>query len=174
FLPVEQPAWFEGDFDTPYRMERIRQRLVARGDWSVESLAALQRDTVSLWAREWVAHLPGDFDGDAGRAAAALAAWDGDMAAAGAATLFALAERELARAVFEDEAEQAGLPRFGTRWRISRLLAGGMSEAWFDDVATAEQEDRRAILGAALAAAWREGVRRWGERVEEWPYAAIH
>lgn len=174
FLPVEQPAWFEGDFDTPYRMERIRERLAARGEWSVESLAALQQDTVSLWAREWVARLGSGYEGDAGRAAAALAAWDGDMAAAGPATLFALAERELARAVFEDEAERAGLPRFGTRWRISRLLAGELSEAWFDDVSTAATEDRRAVLGGALAAAWQEGVRRWGERVESWPYAAIH
>lgn len=174
FLPIEQPAWFEGDFDTPYRMDRIREKLAARTDWSVESLLALQGDVVSLWARELAGWLDAGLPGDAGRAVAALRAWDGAMAPRGPSALFALVERELQRAIFEDEAERAGLPRFGTRWRLRRLLAGEMSPGWFDDVRTAAAEDRRTILARALETAWRDGVARWGEDVARWPYAEIH
>jgi penicillin amidase len=174
FLPTEQPAWFEGDFDTPFRMDRIREALAERSAWDVESLLALQGDVVSLWARELSGRLDSDLPGDAGRAVAALRAWDGAMAERGASALFALVERELQRAIFEDEAERAGLPRFGTRWRLRRLLAGEMSPAWFDDVRTAATEDRRAVLARALEAAWRDGVARWGEEVAGWRYAEIH
>jgi penicillin amidase len=174
FLPVALPEWFEGDFDTPFRMDRIFELLAPRRDWTLAGLGRLQRDTTSLWARRLVARLGAGYDGDAGRAADALAAWDGNMAARGAAALFALVERELQRAVFEDEAIGAGIPRFGTRWRLLRLVEGELSEAWFDDVATAEPENRRATIARALAAAWRAGVARWGEDVAAWRYAEIH
>ena len=174
FLPVTQPEWFEGDFDTPFRMERIREALAARAGWTVAELGALQHDIVSHWARRLVALVGTGFTGDAGRAAGALAAWDGTMAVRGPAALFALAERELLRAAFEDEAARAGLPRFGTRWRLLRLLEGRMSPDWFDDVATPAREDRGAILARALEAAWREGAARWGDDVASWPYGSIH
>ncbi len=173
-LPVELPAWFGSDFDTPYRLERIRELLLDRSDWSVEALAEVQLDTVSLWAREWVSAIGTGYDGDAGLAAAALAAWNGEMTERGAAALFALAERELARRVFGDESVGAGLPSLGSRWRMVRLLRGESAESWFDDVTTEPVEDRRTVVAAALAAAWQEGVQRWGSDVARWPYAEIH
>jgi penicillin amidase len=172
-LPVERPSWFGQDFDTPFRLNRIREQLAARADWSVETLHALQNDAVSLWARALVAHLGDGYTGDAAAAAAALAAWDGAMAARGTAALFALVERELQKAVFEDEAERAGIARFGTRKRLLALLEGRMSADWFDDVRTAEREDRQAIVSRALAAAWRAGVARWGAETANWPYAEM-
>ncbi|HEX9799385.1 MAG TPA: penicillin acylase family protein [Thermoanaerobaculia bacterium] len=172
-LPVERPAWFGEDFDTPFRLDRIRERLASRRDWTVAELVALQTDDVSRWARLVVANLGDGYTGDAAAAAAAFAAWDGRMAASGPAALFALVERELQRAIFDDEAERAGVPRFATRKRLLALLEGRMSAAWFDDVGTDAVEDRHAILQRALAAAWRAGVARWGERVGEWPYASL-
>jgi penicillin amidase len=93
------------------------------------------------------------------------------MAPRGPAALFALVERELQKAVFEDEAERAGLARFGTRKRLLALLEGRIGDDWFDDVRTPEREDRHAILARALAAAWRAGVARWGSETASWPYA---
>jgi penicillin amidase len=166
-LPVERPAWFGEDFDTPHRLERIRARLGERRDWTPETLLELQGDFVSLWARELVAAL-GDapavrYENDAAKAAAALRAWDGAMATHGPSALFVLFERELQKRTFEDEAEAKGVARFGTRKRMSALLAGRLSAQFWDDVSTQAVEARAEIFGAALGAAWREGVKRWGE-----------
>jgi len=173
-LPVPTPEWFGEDFDSPYRVDRIRAELATRRDWTVESLAALELDARSLWAATVVRALGDGYDGDAGRAAAALAAWDGTMAEEGPSALFALLERELQRRVFEDEAAKAGVGRFGTRERLDALLARRIPESWFDDVATSEHEDRHAIVAAALATAWEEGARRWGDDVATWRYGEIH
>jgi penicillin amidase len=121
-----------------------------------------------------VGELDGSFPGEAGRAAAALRGWDGAMAARGPAALFALVERALQRETFEDEAERAELPRIGSRWRLQRLLGGEISADWWDDVRTSAREGRAEIVERALAAAWRQGVERWGEEVASWPYAEIH
>ncbi|MCB1008911.1 MAG: penicillin acylase family protein, partial [Acidobacteria bacterium] len=121
FLPVPVPEWFGEDFDTSFRMDRIRESLAARDDWDVESFSTLQGDIVSEWARFLVARIGDGYEGDAARAATALAGWDGAMALSGPSALFALFERALQRATFEDEAEAAGIGRFGTRWRLLRL-----------------------------------------------------
>ncbi len=174
FLPVEQPAWFEGEFDTPFRARRIAEALAERHDWTPEALAALQGDTRSLWAAWLVPHLAGPWNGDAAKAWQALAGWDFTMRPQGPAALFALVERHLQRAVFEDEARQAGLPRFGTRWRLLRLFEGALSTEWFDDVSTPAPEAPAAAIENALAAAWRDGSARWGEDVGRWNYAGMH
>ncbi len=173
-LPVTRPVWFGEDFDTPYRVDRIEGLLKGRDDWSVEALAAMERDTVSLWARELVSELGSGYTGDAARALAALRGWDDSMAPTGPSALFALVERALQRDVFEDEADQAGLPRFGTRKRLAAVMAGRISASWFDDVSTPAHEDRATTVGKALAEAWREGARRWGTDVAKWSYAGMH
>ncbi|MDQ1347058.1 MAG: penicillin amidase, partial [Acidobacteriota bacterium] len=174
FLPVELPVWFQQEFDTPFRSDRIRERLAEKTDWTPAGLAALQGDARSLWAKWLVSRLGGDHAGDAAKAWVALSGWDGAMGERGAPALFALVERHLQRAVFQDEATAANLARFGTRWRLIRLLDGEMSPAWFDDVATPAEENRAATIDRALAAAWQEGSKRWGSDVAQWPYAGIH
>lgn len=174
FLPVPLPAWFQEEFDTPFRADRIRERLAMKNDWTPATVAALQTDATSLWAQWLVPKLAGDHAGDAAKAWVALQGWDGEMRERGAPALFALVERHLQQAIFQDEATAAKLARFGNRWRLLRLLDGRMSADWFDDVSTPAKEDRAAAVEAALAAAWQEGERRWGPKVAEWPYAGIH
>jgi penicillin amidase len=174
FLPVELPAWFQGEFDTSYRAERIRELLLGKSDWTPAELVRLQSDTESLWARWLVPHLAGPHADDAERAFAALSGWNKRMDATGAAALFALVERELHRAIFQDEAEEARIARFGNRWRLVRLFDGRLSRNWFDDVRTPAFESRDEAVGEALAAAWTSGAARWGGDVSRWPYAGIH
>ena len=174
FLPVPLPAWFQGEFDTPFRADRVRERLATKNDWTPAELAGLQGDATSLWAKWLVPRLAGDHAGDAARAWVALQGWDGEMGERGAPALFALLERHLQQAVFEDEAKGANLARFGTRWRLIRLFEGEMSADWFDDVATPAKESRATTVEAALAAAWQEGSKRWGSDVAQWPYSGIH
>ncbi|MEO8277741.1 MAG: penicillin acylase family protein [Thermoanaerobaculia bacterium] len=174
FLPVDLPTWFQGEFDTPFRADRIRERLSSKTDWTPAEIAQLQGDDISLWAKWLVPNLAGKYTGDAAKAWTALSSWNGEMAERGTATLFALTERQLQRAVFEDEATASHIARFGSRWRLIRLFKSEMSAAWFDDVATPAVEGRAEIVERALNAAWQEGEKRWGADVANWPYASIH
>ena len=173
-LPVPRPEWFGQDFDTPYRVDRIDALLAERDDWSVDAFLGMERDDLSLWARELVAALPPGATGDAARAAGALRAWDLRMDTTGPSALFALFERQLQRDVFDDEAGRAGIPRFGSRKRLAALVEGRLSQAWFDDVATPEVEGRDQIFERALAEAWHRGVVLWGTDVVRWRYGEIH
>ena len=97
------------------------------------------------------------------------------MARRGPSALLAFFERHLLRRVFEDEAKRAGIERFGTRWRLHRLVAGEVASDWWDDVSTPATETRREIVEAALAEAWSSTVRRFdSESPSEWNYGAMH
>ncbi len=177
FPPTTVPEWLQGNFDTPYRSDRIREVLESRNDWTVEALAALQGDVVSLWGRQWAHWLAEEppFSGEAEQARAALAAWNGEMAVRGPAALFALFERWIQRLTFDDDARSAGLPRIGSRWRLLRLMTGVAPPTLWDDRSTSDQvETRREILERALASAWREGAQRFGPELERWNYGVLH
>ncbi|RMH18553.1 MAG: penicillin acylase family protein [Acidobacteria bacterium] len=163
------------DFFPPFRADRIRERLLERRDWDFEATAELESDVTSRYARQLVAALAGaELSGDAARARDALVAWDGELARRGAAALFALVERQLQGAAFSDEARHFAVPFPGGPDPLLRLLQGRLDPAWLDDVATPDVEGRDEILERALAAAWRQGVKRWGEDVEEWDYGSLH
>jgi penicillin amidase len=170
----ERPAYLVSDFDTPHRARRIRELLDDRRDWTPEGLGRIQTDVTSLYARDVVAALAGDYPGEAGEAYRALAAWDGAMAPRGAATLFLLAERELRRAIFADEATVHHLAPFDSRERLLGVLQGRIDPVLFDDATTPSVETRAATIAGALAAAWREGQRRFGADLASWPYAELH
>lgn len=170
---------FSADFMDPFRAWRLDEVLEGRDDWTRERFAALQNDTLSVHARHVVEALREEaqkapFEGDAARAFAALDAWDATMALEGPSALWVLLQRELFARIFDDEAKAAGVPRFGHRQRLHRLLEGEIDPRFFDDVATEEVEDARAIYQASLAAAWAEGARRWGRDVARWDYGGLH
>jgi penicillin amidase len=170
----ELPVNFQADFDSPHRARRIAELLGGRERWEPEGLAAVQTDIRSLWARELVAALGGPFAGEAERAWATLAAWDGEMGERGPAALFLLVERELREQLFGDEARAHGLPPFASRDRLFALLAGALGPVYFDDVGTPEVEGRDEVVAAALAAAWHDGERRFGADPARWEHAGLH
>ncbi|HSM50318.1 MAG TPA: penicillin acylase family protein, partial [Thermoanaerobaculia bacterium] len=168
------PVYLQADFDSPHRARRIAELLGGRERWEPAGLAAVQTDVRSLWARELVAALGGPFAGEAERARTALAAWDGGRGGRGPAALFLLAERELRERLFGDEARVHGLPPFASRDLLLALLAGDLDPVFFDDAGTPEVEGRDEVVAAALAAAWREGERRFGSDVARWEHAGLH
>ncbi len=172
--PPGYPLPLVAEFYPGHRAGRIRELLGQRRDWDRTAFAGVQNDVVSLFARDIVAALGDGWDGDAGRAQQALAAWDGAMTERGPAALFAVVERRLLTDLFGDEAASAGVEPFATRGRVLRLLRGEMAERWFDDLTTPESESRHETLGHILAAAWREGGERWGEDVAGWDYGGLH
>jgi acyl-homoserine lactone acylase PvdQ len=168
-----QFPWLAADYDTPYRAERIAERLGEQPTWQLEALGSIQTDVVSRYAREMIPAWKGDYTGDAARAYALLAAWDGSMSGKGAPALFAYAGREVGRAIFGDEARAHGLDDFAARERVQAIFAGRISAAWFDDVSTPQIEDRHAILERALSAAWRKAAARFGPDPGGWDLAAL-
>lgn len=172
--PEGYEGLFSADFDTPHRRDRIRQLLGDRRDWQPASFADLQEDVVSRYALEVVASLDGGYEGDAQRAYETLKAWDGAMELTGPSALYALFERDLSRAVFDDEEEHLQAPALYSRARLRRLMNRQLDSAWFDDVTTDAVEDRHQIVSAALASAWSAGQSRWGETVADWRYGDLH
>ncbi|KAA3614431.1 MAG: penicillin acylase family protein [Planctomycetota bacterium] len=165
-------------FDTSHRAERIRQLLEGSEQWTLETLAAVQSDVVSLYALETVASLQGEYEGVAGKAMQALQAWDGSMEIQGTSALYALVERFLIKGIFEDDEQAAGLPlpnEMWQRWRLLHVLRNGATPERFDDGRTPErQESRQEIVQRALQDAWVMGEERWGPDVSTWNYGELH
>jgi penicillin G amidase len=178
--PDDHPFAMTAEYDTAHRAERIRRRLAARGGWDVAATAELQTDVVSLWAREVLvpalAALPEDLEASAARARDLFGAWDGTMAAGRpAAALFPFFERSFRGAVWGDEEEAFGVAGLADRERILWVLDGTMSEAWLDDVATADAvETKGEIVARALAAAWRDAAAAMGDDPAGWDYEELH
>ncbi len=173
---VADPArfpWLSADYNTSHRMDRIVERLGERGQWDLDALASIETDVVSRFARQMIAAWKDEYTGDAGRAYALLAGWDGRMSGRGAPALFAYATREVGRAAFGDEASAHGIEPFAARERVEALFTGRLSADWFDDVSTPGVEDRRAVLERALASSWRAASARFGADPERWDLAAL-
>ncbi len=91
-------------FAQPFRAERLRSLLDGRAGLTVDALAGLQTDTVSLAARGWgrvLGSLGPLADEDAETARSLLAGFDGDLAAdSAAALLYACFTRALAAELY--------------------------------------------------------------------------
>lgn len=142
-LVSTQDRWrIVGEWAPGHRAARITELLSARAVHDLDSMAAIQLDTVSLMAREVVPVLV-DFapqDSDAADALGLLRDWDGDMAADRAEPLLLYAWlRRLTHALFADELGA----RFGPYWdlrprAVAAALSGKSAASWCDDVTTAE------------------------------------
>lgn len=167
------------EFDAPYRARRIAAAL-ASGMRTPEDMAALQMDSVSLFARDLLPlllpHLPEpEGEGLAARAAGVLREWDGDMAADRAEPLiFAAWIRALNRRLFADELGE--LVDEYSRARSATLMnvLGGRSE-FCDDVATADAVETCAdMIAGAYADALSLLARLHGNDIDGWTWGSAH
>ena len=141
-----------GDFASPWRVRRIRKVLDARSDWTVHENLELQRDVVSDRAIALIRLLREDLAEHGGAAAEKLLAWDGRMAERAVAPhVFSRLVVELGAAIGADELAMGGDASAGlSTEQLLRLLAGGMDDGWWDDVATGDKESRRDIVRRVL------------------------
>ncbi len=162
------------DFDTDHRAGRITEILAARSDWTLEEMVDVQMDVRSLYATQLIALIgAGPWLGDAARAWELLSDWDGTMDGRGAPALFALLERALPQAIFDETAEHH-VGRIDARKRLLRVMAGRTRLDWFDNASTAETETRAEVLGSALSTAWVAAIDRWGASPDSWSYGSLH
>lgn len=174
-VSASYPHFLGRDWEVPYRARRIEQMLAAAARPSLDQMAAMQADTVSLMARE-VLPLLLDYPPatETGRQAVAmLRRWDGRMDRTKPEPLiFNAWLLALSRALFADELGD----RFDDYLRLRPLVLRRMLTAdrgWCDDVTTTSETESCAdvvarSLDGALAritaahggdmAAW-----RWGD-----------
>jgi penicillin amidase len=176
-------------FTQPWRAERIRSLLVDSERATVDQLAGMQADTVSLQARGWGRLLAGlgPFADDAEAARALLAGWDGNLTAGSAkALLYACYLRALAEALYR--------PLLGTEtwsWMASGALAPTLSmvRRWLGNDTwellggpvpagavprTGQRDLVLAAVPGALAAAWAAAVRAAGPDPAQWRWGDVH
>jgi penicillin G amidase len=179
-------------FAQPFRAERLRSLLADSATLTVDSLAGMQADTVSLAARGWGGLLGslGPFGNDSAEAARSLlAGFDGNLAAgSGAALLYGCFVRALAAELYR--------PVLGTttwEWVASGTLAPTISmvRRWLGndtwellgmpvpaggDRGDADGRRQRvlAAVPAALAAAWAAAVHAGGPDPAQWRWDDVH
>jgi penicillin amidase len=163
------------DFHAPYRAERIAEVLAATETATIDEMAALQVDTVSLAARALLPRLVRlEPEGDAERSALeTLRAWDGDLGAdSSAAAIYDAWLAAIGRGLFADH--RAAGERY-LAWRetfvcaaLPRLLDADTVPGWAGTVP----------VDALLARTLREAV-AWltehlGDDVSAWRWGAMH
>ena len=175
---ADDHPYIAAEFAPPGRAERIRELILTAGRAAPEQIAAMQADTVSVRARGWARLLAGSspLGGDAERARALLAAWDGDLGAGSAAALlYSCFRQEMARAAF---APVVGAETWA--WIASGSDPGAetLLERWLYDLG-ARGDAEPAAMQEALAAAWQRAAtaaRRQAGTSDPraWQWASVH
>lgn len=177
-------------FSQPWRAERLRSLLADTGTLSVDQLAGMQADTVSVQARGWgrlLAGLGPFEDEEAESARTLLAGFDGNLALESAqALLYACFLRALAEALYRPVlgAETWTWMASGTlaptlsmirRWLGNDTweLLGGPVPPGTPPSATRRERVLAAVPGA-LAAAWAAAVTAGGPDPRRWRWGDVH
>jgi penicillin amidase len=178
--PPGYPYFFTSEWGLPYRQQRIEQVLGSRPKHSLEDLAALQADELSLavpallpWLQKARSVHP-----LAPAAQAQLAGFDGRMAADRAAPLIFWAwQRQLARALFADDVSEAlwekSLSGRNFQEALERVLRAD-DAAWCDHRGTPLAETCAEQTGLALTRALEELQQRFGADVGKWRWGDAH
>ncbi len=176
----DYPHFISSEWAMPYRQQRIEALLGAREKHSIDDLAAMQADILSLGALPllpWV-KAAATTHPLAAAAARELAAFDGTMAADKAAPLIFWAwTRQLTRLVFSDE---IGAERFDSLYgsRSFRDALEGVLERhdawWCDDKRTPAVETCESLANEALRLALDELSARFGNDVAQWQWGNAH
>jgi penicillin amidase len=171
------------DWIAPYRAQRIIDLLKANGTvFTPDDFAEIQRDTVSLHARDLLPLLLARVrpDDDRGReAVAALKNWDGDARGdSGPAAIFEAWFLRLAPALAGDDLGPLITQSYQERFTfVTRFVANTLNapdSPWCDDVRSATPETCGDIVTMALRDALDELADRLGADMRRWRWDAVH
>jgi penicillin amidase len=151
--PRNYPHHITSEWQAPYRARRIVELLSSQDKHDSSSFARMQRDAVSLAARDLMKFFPGK----------ELSSWDGSMSVERAEPLlFNAWLRELTRAMYADELGAAFAPNWSPR-AVFMVNALSTQTHWCDDTKTAAVESCDDIRGQSLQKALADLQRRYGE-----------
>ena len=175
-VPDSFPYLITHDWELPYRAERIGELLDAAPLQTVDGMAAIQADTMSLMARRLLPlMLHGARNSRAAEAAMTrLAEWDKRMARGRVEPLlFTAWLRELNRQVLADKLGTV----FDDYWGLHPDVIENVLTAhpeWCDNRETPEVETCSQQLGAALDRAIDDLQRRYGTNMASWSWGGAH
>jgi penicillin amidase len=173
------PYYLSDLFEPPYRIRRIKELLAAKQKYSVEEIAEIQRDVVSVQARDMIRDLRDDLEESARKepslkkAVEKLTLWDGNCSEESAVAA-------LAHVLHQHIMENLLLPVLGKELfvaykeifnqclvPIEQILRDPQSP-WFDSL------PRQALVEKSLREACEELTRRLGADMDQWRWGRIH
>ncbi|MDB5842284.1 MAG: penicillin acylase family protein, partial [Herminiimonas sp.] len=179
----DYPHFLTSEWTLPYRANRIGELLDARPKHGMDSFAAIQKDHVSLAARELLPLLRATAPGSE-RAKAALAAlekWQGDMAIGRFEPLvFTAWMREASRRIFADELGEALMKDYWEQRNVHQsmvnvLMNNNGQGAWCRNAsAPAAPQSCADVLSASLEDALADLERRYGADMNRWRWGDAH
>jgi len=159
-------------FRDPYRYERIADVLKTQDKHTLADSVALQHDTLSTPARQFLALLPAAPSAAAKPAVDMLRAWDARIDRdSGAAALFEMTWRDLGKrmlAAIVPPRAKGLIPSIAPSLLLE-LLARPDARLGTDPTAA-----RDAMLDAALASAWASAREKLGPDPAAWRYGTLH
>ena len=179
---ADYPHFLTSEWAPPYRQQRIEQLLRARSRHSIDDMAAMQADVLSLATQRllpWLQRTRSEH-ALAGAAQSALQNFNGDMKAEDSAPLIFWAwSRQFVRAVFTDELGGPAVYERVLGARSFRDALEGVLERndawWCDDKTTADKaETCEQLSQVALTRALDELQRRHGSDVSRWRWGDSH
>ena len=176
-VPDDYPHFLTSDWYGVSRITRIYEGIEARNDHTMETMAALQYDTVSTVARAVLPTLiQAQPETEAGRIALSLmAGWDADMAIdAPQPLIYSAWMRELAPAFYNDELGELAPDWIGYRQQFMQDILTGDLQAWCDDIDTAETETCDQLMGPALDRAMAGLTETQNGRIADWRWGDVH
>lgn len=176
-VPDGYPHYLTSEWYGVSRIERIYEGIRSTERHDLDSMAALQLDTVSVMARNVLPTLlTARPESEAGRTALSLLAdWDADMAVDRPEPLiYAAWMRELARAVYADELGDQFEAWYADRRLFMTDVLTGRLDHWCDNVETDGTEDCTSLLGPALDTAMDTATARYGADIASWRWGDVH
>jgi penicillin amidase len=178
-----------GYWSKPWRIERIRELLMAKEKLSTDDFKAVLSDTTSLLAKRvlpaFTAIEPADARGQ--QAVDMLKAWDGNVRAdSAAAAIYNITYHQVLTRTLSDELgrelsldEPNLLTQYLDRYRGDALIAiadllDKPDDPLWDDKETPEKETRDDILRASLTGALADLGRVMGDNMNDWQWGKLH
>jgi penicillin amidase len=169
----------------PYRAVRINELLDAQPKHSLSSFAQMQKDDVSLAARELLPIVRKTVPRSAAARAALdrLAGWNGEMDAGRNEPLIFNAWMRLAsRRIFEDELGPALMNDYWDQRNVHLPMVNALKnidgqEKWCRDVnqpETAKPQTCADVLAMSLDGALADLERRYGKDMSQWRWGSVH
>jgi len=181
----DYPYFLTSEWTLPYRAKRIADLLDARPKHSLDSFAAMQKDTLSLAAQDLLPLLrrTAARSTDAKAALAMLGAWNGEMLAERPEPLiFNAWTRELSRQIFADELGNELMDDYWDQRNVQASMVNVLKDVngqsrWCrkrEDNPDAKPQTCADVLASSLEVAVADLQKRYGAQMSAWRWGDAH